>query len=95
MTIMASKASWTLADVSLINSTDPNCARAYMESHRGVVLGPGYADEIRPQVARIPVKGVKPIRCGLAFRAGDSRDAYDRLVSIMRSMCTMAGPSML
>lgn len=83
------------ADVSLINSTDPDSARVYVESHRGVVLGPGYADERRQGIVRIPVEDVEPIQCGLAFRSDDERCAYDRLVSIMRSVCTLAGPAVL
>lgn len=82
------------ADVELINSTDPASATVYVQSHRGVVLGPGYADERRPGIVRVPVEGVEPIQCGIAVK-NEHSDAVDRMVSIMRSVYSVADPSEL
>lgn len=93
--VLAQRMVTSRAHVTTINSADPEGAKLYVRSGRGVVLSPGFVRCEEKGVRWIPFECGIGISCGLALLADDRRPSVEKLVGIAREAYSADPPDVL
>lgn len=83
------------ANVVVKNVSSSDAAYLEVESGRGVVIAPGFTNDVRPQFRWIPIKGAEKLECGLAVRSDESRVSVVRFIEMSRQVYSFSDDPLL